>query len=327
MFTIKGRKYNIEYEGLHMLCTVCGRYGHYKEGCPDKAKAAEGSNSGKEGDDSSKETNCNLAGSNVEGPWRVVQKTRRPRKVNPGKNGEKDTVNATPAAAITAKPAKLNNFPNSTGSRFISLLEDTAELEKEGMINGENLMVLEEEGEVNLGASQREHVVANQKAKNKRVNSGVVNKKGEGVTDRIYKEPKLATRGSSFKGKSGAHGKKGVDSIMDKVGVDLLEKSLGHDKQPNFNNLTNIEEVTNAAKNVTGPRLEERSVPLSVNNPNVPRPPNRPATPPIFLSPILTPVEGEQIGEGDVFVDANDQGSVGSQESDMEVVVETMSLS
>jgi hypothetical protein len=43
MFSIKGRKYNIEYEGLHMLCTTCGRYGHYKEGCQDKAKADVGS--------------------------------------------------------------------------------------------------------------------------------------------------------------------------------------------------------------------------------------------------------------------------------------------
>ncbi|XP_058733917.1 uncharacterized protein LOC131605593 [Vicia villosa] len=38
MFKIKGSSYKVEYEGLHMLCLVCGRYGHYKEGCLEKEK-------------------------------------------------------------------------------------------------------------------------------------------------------------------------------------------------------------------------------------------------------------------------------------------------
>lgn len=28
MFAIKGRHFNIEYEGLHMFCLHCGKYGH-----------------------------------------------------------------------------------------------------------------------------------------------------------------------------------------------------------------------------------------------------------------------------------------------------------
>lgn len=28
MFMIKDRKYNVEYEGLHLLCTLCGRFRH-----------------------------------------------------------------------------------------------------------------------------------------------------------------------------------------------------------------------------------------------------------------------------------------------------------
>jgi NMD protein affecting ribosome stability and mRNA decay len=36
MFMIKERKYNVEYEGLHILCKTCGRFGHYSEGCPEK---------------------------------------------------------------------------------------------------------------------------------------------------------------------------------------------------------------------------------------------------------------------------------------------------
>ncbi|XP_058775145.1 uncharacterized protein At4g02000-like [Vicia villosa] len=33
MFMIKEKMYNIEYEGLRLLCLSCGRFGHYREGC------------------------------------------------------------------------------------------------------------------------------------------------------------------------------------------------------------------------------------------------------------------------------------------------------
>lgn len=33
MFSIKGRRYKIGYEGLHLPCLSCGRFGYYKEGC------------------------------------------------------------------------------------------------------------------------------------------------------------------------------------------------------------------------------------------------------------------------------------------------------
>ncbi|MCI33591.1 hypothetical protein A2U01_0054808, partial [Trifolium medium] len=38
-FELKGRFYKIEYEGLHMLCRTCGKFGHYIEGCPEKKNA------------------------------------------------------------------------------------------------------------------------------------------------------------------------------------------------------------------------------------------------------------------------------------------------
>jgi hypothetical protein len=327
MFTIKGRKYNIEYEGLHMLCTICGRHGHYKEGCPDKAKVSEEHGNEKVGEATGKEANRNLAGSSVEGPWRVVQKTRRNKKANPGKIGERETNNAPPAAAIIAQPEKINFHANSTGSRFNSLLEDTAELEKESMDRVENVRVVEVEGEDNQGTNQREHAVEFSKIKNKRVNGGRVINRGDGMADRIPKESKLATRGGSFKGKSSTHGKRGVDNIMDRVGVQLLENTLGQSKQANFNHATHNEEDTTSTRIVMGSEQQVRFGPILQPNPGVPRPPNWSNLPPTTLSNFSTPAEEEQVGEGEVFVDANDQGSVGSQESDMEVVVETISLS
>ncbi|XP_058746366.1 uncharacterized protein LOC131619270 [Vicia villosa] len=36
MFELKNKSYRIEFEGLHLLCITCGKFGHYKEGCPMK---------------------------------------------------------------------------------------------------------------------------------------------------------------------------------------------------------------------------------------------------------------------------------------------------
>lgn len=35
-YSIEGKKYMIEYEGLHLICFGCGQYGHSKENCPSK---------------------------------------------------------------------------------------------------------------------------------------------------------------------------------------------------------------------------------------------------------------------------------------------------
>lgn len=45
-FSIKDRKYRIEYEGLHLLFLRCGRYGYYKEGCGFSGKGNDQSSSG-----------------------------------------------------------------------------------------------------------------------------------------------------------------------------------------------------------------------------------------------------------------------------------------
>ncbi|GAU38534.1 hypothetical protein TSUD_320060 [Trifolium subterraneum] len=75
MFTIKGRKYNIEYEGLHLLCLTCGKFGHYKEGCPDKSLNVGHQEEGSRSNQNEVCTN-GLAGCGVDRPWRVVRNRR-----------------------------------------------------------------------------------------------------------------------------------------------------------------------------------------------------------------------------------------------------------
>ncbi|MCI39656.1 hypothetical protein A2U01_0060888, partial [Trifolium medium] len=78
-------------------------------------------------------------GRSLDGPWRVVKKTRRNKKENSGRN------NST--AAINDPPTNINDNANLSGSRFISLIDDTLELEGEGKDTEENLRDMEKEGE------------------------------------------------------------------------------------------------------------------------------------------------------------------------------------
>ncbi|PNX95880.1 hypothetical protein L195_g019077 [Trifolium pratense] len=199
--------------------------------------------------------------------------------------------------------------------------------EQESMDKEENLKALEGEGEDIIGESQRVPTVSNQKAKNKHTNGGTHTRKGEGMGDRTVKELKLATRGSSFKGKSNAHGKRGVESIVEKVGVEVLENILGHSQQPKCNNFSNNEEGSGTKSNILDSTSEGILGTKSVSNPNVPRPPNWRETPPHFPSQSTMKDVDEQVWEGEVFVDAHDQGTNGNSDSEMEIVTETISLS
>ena len=37
-FNLKGRIQKVEYENLPMICFGCGKFGHYKDACPDSAE-------------------------------------------------------------------------------------------------------------------------------------------------------------------------------------------------------------------------------------------------------------------------------------------------
>jgi hypothetical protein len=93
MFELKDETYKVEYEGLHMLCRTCGKFGHYLEGCPDKKTPNATNVDTDEGGMTDTKVGANLKSSNSlggdgDGPWVVVQKTRRPRKAKEGTGKE-----------------------------------------------------------------------------------------------------------------------------------------------------------------------------------------------------------------------------------------------
>lgn len=95
-FELNGRIYNVKYEGLHLVCFGCGRYGHRKVECPllaSKTPQQSGSSGPKI---SSKKSS--LSGRSVEegagednfGPWMIVQKDNRRRRGNVRPQGKAD---------------------------------------------------------------------------------------------------------------------------------------------------------------------------------------------------------------------------------------------
>jgi hypothetical protein len=99
MFELKGKIYKVEYEGLHMLCRSCGKFGHYVEGCSEKKTP---SNNARSTTDDERVME-NMA-EDITGPWVVVQKPRRPRSAKENNNKDGPTV--------------ANGRSTGTGTRF-----------------------------------------------------------------------------------------------------------------------------------------------------------------------------------------------------------------
>ncbi|XP_028804080.1 uncharacterized protein LOC114759153 [Neltuma alba] len=87
-FNLDGEEHYLEYEGLHLLCTNCGIYGHRNETCPLK-KAASNANvtNPVETEQGIKEV------INAQDQWNVVQKVHRQRKTKEKQVGNSNTVN------------------------------------------------------------------------------------------------------------------------------------------------------------------------------------------------------------------------------------------
>ncbi|PNX92703.1 hypothetical protein L195_g015844 [Trifolium pratense] len=331
MFTIKGRKYNIEYEGLHMLCLTCGKFGHYKEGCPDKGRSNEAQQGeGRMNTDGEAQPSA-MGGNGDEGPWRVVHKQRRNRKSASAKNvTAMDGKGSNIPAKQHPAPMRNNGEAKISGSRFIALSDDNCEIsvedvEREGvnMLNDRDIDVLND-GQRNLNGVNAKN------NKNRRGSYGGSAKKGEANTEILSKDKKLATRGGVVKGKTASQVKKGVENLAEKMGVDWIENLKAQYDKPTSTSRerSKTEEVQKERSvNFEGELGSNQTTSLGrvdANLINAPRPPNTGGAQ--KSTPILIRHEAEVGVEMEIFEDANDQGSMGTIDSDMEVVHETPHL-
>ncbi|XP_058733532.1 uncharacterized protein LOC131605159 [Vicia villosa] len=148
MFSIKGRHYKIENEGLHLLCLRCGRFGHVKDEYGVAAfLQGELVNVMKNG--VREEVNTfNVV--KEDGPWVVVQKTQRNRR--PKHHDGKESGRITMETPNGIPEAELNDFKggeSSTGSRFNGLDVNIPTMEKIDAIDTDIEVI--EEIEVNEG--------------------------------------------------------------------------------------------------------------------------------------------------------------------------------
>ncbi|XP_058751892.1 uncharacterized protein LOC131624996 [Vicia villosa] len=160
MFEINGSCYKFEYEGLHLLCLSCGRYGHYKEGCMHREKESnvvDDRNTMRMGD---KDVRMNGEGSGAKyvdnGPWQIVQKPRRNKRAADGRKA--------------SSPANFNGSINGVGSRFLVLENE------DGVINTitlENNVETEKVSE-DVGVAQIMHGnnIATNNSRREKVNMG-----------------------------------------------------------------------------------------------------------------------------------------------------------
>ncbi|MCH83894.1 hypothetical protein A2U01_0004722 [Trifolium medium] len=330
MFSIKSTKYNVEYEGLHLLCITCGKFGHYKEGCPEKPKQQDVNGTVRQnGGEGSGPTGCE-----DDGPWVVVQKPRRNRK---GK--EKET--AVDRSRGKAENGSNNDDPKISGSRFISLNDEIPELNEDIPI-----IIGVEEGEKKQG--EVEKIMATNMERNDMNEGGEKQhskfKKGSGSAraDRSSKDSQLATRGTqNFKGKRNGVLKKGVENLNGVMGENrrelLWEARLSRPKDNNgqvkigihnSNNMRVPEMITEGVDNGTiylGQQVNTELGQKQINLPNSPRPPNSDGST-TMINSFPQHQSNEQTVDVDDFVDASDNGVAGDSESDMEVVTETPRL-
>jgi hypothetical protein len=159
---------------------------------------------------------------------------------------------------------------------------------------------------------------------------------------KLIKDSKLATRVTErFKGKigNGPVLKKGSEKRSDLldpskeeklIDVQIKKASLeGESQKKNDLDITTKEhKEMNGQSGSTLPSLsshENNLGPKNIALPNVPRPPNIYVTPP-NLNDNVAVLHDSSVMEGDKFIDATNKDTLVSDESDMEVVVETPGL-
>ncbi|PNX91777.1 hypothetical protein L195_g047911, partial [Trifolium pratense] len=264
------------------------------------------------------------AESNVDGPWRVVQKQKRGHKGGAAKaHATAEWQSTDSQGRVNAVPVKINVDPKISGSRFISLSDDVSVLNEEDM-EREDQRVLFETHEGNI--SQPVETIQN--VKNRRANKGGNNQ------ERISKDTKLVTRGGGIgKGKVVSSVKKGIENICEMMGPKRIESSkMGeiYQQSSHGNHMANTNEeshvvVMKEGMKENGPEVNLVLGQKGVQNPNLSRPPNILVSPPGGISH-NSKVMGDMVLEGELFMDADDQASMGSMESDMEIVAETPRL-
>ncbi|KAK4252646.1 hypothetical protein QN277_014391 [Acacia crassicarpa] len=232
-FAIEGHQYYIEYEGLHMLCSNCGFYGHRRDSCPMGGKQSTRVNGN--GTGNGQPNDCNMDGNNMsdgekrtsEDTWIVVQKPRRPRK-NIDKQGQSsDRIPTGSRFAMLAEEVggDKTDMRATESSPFVfreqgmaeehrTLVRRTMKVRKEAKRKSDVVAVAVNEV---LGAGKGGEEGCQELMRNKRVDSRVRDKLGSNTGDKGDSRG-LITGGEGIEAVGGNEGLVGLDSEHSGVG-------------------------------------------------------------------------------------------------------------
>jgi hypothetical protein len=294
-----------------------------------------------------------LHGGGLEGPWVVVQKHKRNNKA-------KEKENMVQSAAVDGggkkNPAKINATGSINGSRFEALINDNDEEQQETANHEENVTEpirfrqVPKERENGKGKRSQNDgtIITNKKGSHEKGRSQSLIIATQSIdVDKPEKErnvalscpikttnqeknikgTKLGARATgSFKGKilSKNNGRTTVENI-----VENIEKNdLANIFKEKFQQVKISEKNNESAKGGGGFNFQEVGLHVGlpmIGDPNTPRPPDMLVVPPSASVPDHK--NEDTIGEGEIFEDANDQGSNMGSDSEMDIVRETPELS
>ncbi|WJX54348.1 hypothetical protein P8452_40243 [Trifolium repens] len=311
-----------------MLCLTCGKFGHYKDGCPEKIKVPAAAPEVGGNQNSVDNQAPALVGGNWDGPWKVVQKPKRGKKVAPNRQSPTtEGRNNTGPGIANAVPNNINVEPYIAGSRFVSLRDEIPEINASDIEKEEDAH-REEDNVVNIKDVGTAQEIQGQPGHTKRAKHGISSKKGDGNPEKTMKDTKLAARGKgSFKGRNVAAIKKGIENVFDKMGDNVKEKT--NKEGLVIRSTTELQEdviqegvgVSHRLDGTRGLDLGQKGV----QHPNNPRPPNLQVMQ-HGNTIIETVILGEVAVDSELFLDAQENGSMGNVDSDMELVEETPGL-
>ncbi|KAJ1443649.1 hypothetical protein SESBI_00237 [Sesbania bispinosa] len=121
-FSLEKRIYNVEYEGLHLICFQYGRYGHKKEGCPLLLRNDDEKPVNPPVDTVVPQPAAATMTETAFGPWMLVQKSQRRNSwnISGDKGGKQGAINGDSGGSKKDNTLAMH----LSGSRFNALHND-----------------------------------------------------------------------------------------------------------------------------------------------------------------------------------------------------------
>lgn len=307
MFELKGHIYRIEYEGLHLLCMACGKFGHHRDHCKEQVTpGTNGPATSTERQPGTTDQPAAIAPEN--GPWRIVQKPRMPRK-------QKDKVQVVSDNGRQT-PVNINGPNQLGGSRFNVLAEGEENLDQNS--NDELIPTVMESAPIIVNHAMPASQERTRGQQPKQIPTRAARKSGAHLEN---------SANLNATGRVSREAAKTVTHVGDSLEVDTRHvRGTVH-----ANHIASRRDHQASIGTTISPLIPPKIMDLDIPKPNTGGPigphPTRPPDPNgvvTFDTPNSTR-NSDDVGmiDSEEFMDAHEQGEITTSDSEMEVVLGT----